>query len=96
MAALGRKTRKQDDPYLTVKLGRWTWKLLKFYRNDGSTPFARVLCAVNSPATYGGYDVGDTYIDDIRSVLARGAGWTLADDVDHETITQLLGIKELP
>jgi hypothetical protein len=61
------KTRPVDRPYETWQSrdGSWTWKVLKKYQVDDSKPYARWLCAVSSPFTYGGYEMGDCYVKDI-------------------------------
>lgn len=68
MKNLWAKTRGENDPYLTVKQDNWTWKVLKAYQSNAKerrNPFARWLCAVQSPMTFGSWDFGDTYIHDI-------------------------------
>jgi len=67
------KERKIDDPYETWRSfdGTWTWKVLKKWQVDDNKPYARWLCAVSSPYTYGGYDVGDVYVKDIKSYAVK-------------------------
>lgn len=62
------KTRKINHPYLVIVDGDWEYRVLKAYQtpaNEAKNPFARWLCAVKSPYTFGSYDMGDTYIRDI-------------------------------
>ena len=66
------KTRKVDNPYEVYRgygsLQDWVWKVLKHYQTpdkERSNPYARVFCAVSSPFTFGGYDMGDTYCNQI-------------------------------
>jgi len=64
------KTRPVERPYEIWKShdGSWTWKVLKKYQNpenEAKNPYARWLCAVSSPMTHGGYDLGDTYVKDV-------------------------------
>jgi len=66
------KTRKVEDPYeIWQGYGQfegWTWKVLKKYQTpekEKSNPYARWFCAVSSPYTHGGYDMGDTYVKDV-------------------------------
>jgi hypothetical protein len=59
------KARPVSDPYIVVENGGWVWKVLKAYSADPDKPFARWFCAVSSPFTFGGYDMGDTYITDV-------------------------------
>ena len=62
------KSRPKENPYLTIKNGSWTYFVLKAYQTrakERTNPYARWFCAVSSPYTFGGYDMGDTYIKDI-------------------------------
>jgi len=59
------KTRTIDNPYETYTANNWTWKVLKKYQADDNKPFARWLCAVSSPYTHGGYDMGDVYAKEV-------------------------------
>jgi hypothetical protein len=67
--------RKQDNPYetwtLTDGLGKvvWIWKVLKKYQipeHEAKNPFARWLVAAQSDATFGGWEMGDTYVRDVK------------------------------
>lgn len=65
------KTRSVNKPYevYTTVDGTWEWRILKHYQspeNEASNPYARVLCAVKSPMTWGGYDLGDVYLAEIK------------------------------
>ena len=67
------KTRSVDDPYEIYKAGDWEWRVLKKYRapsQEAKDPYARWLCAVKSPFTYGTFEYGDTYIRDIMETGA--------------------------
>lgn len=58
-----RKTATQEAPHATYKAGEWTWLVLKV-NAPSATPRARYttwLVAAQSPATFGGWDLGDTY-----------------------------------
>jgi hypothetical protein len=62
------KTRDKDNPYEIWRSTNgegWEWRVLKKYQVDDSKPYARWLCAVRSPFTYGGYDIGDCYVQDV-------------------------------
>lgn len=62
------KTRPVDNPYETYSSAGWTWKVLKHYQSpekERRNPYARVFCAVSSPMTMGGIDMGDVYCRDI-------------------------------
>ena len=58
------KTRPEGRPYAVVEYDGWTWKILKAYKcrkNEQGDKFARWFCAVTSPMTQGGSDLGDVY-----------------------------------
>jgi hypothetical protein len=59
------KTRKVNDPYEVYRAGGWEWRVLKKWQADDEKPYARWFCAVQSPFTYGSYDMGDCYAADI-------------------------------
>ena len=66
------KMRKIDDPYETWTLAHagWTWQVLKKYQtpeNEKKNPYARWLVAAKSPHTYGSWDMGDTYVHEIKN-----------------------------
>jgi hypothetical protein len=68
------KTRDKNDPYLIIDGGTagfpgWEWRVLKAWSKDPEAPYARWLCAVRSPWTCGGWDMGDTYVRDIAGVV---------------------------
>jgi len=49
--------------------GDWTWKVLKTYQRpdkEHENSYARWLVAVKSPYTHGSWDMGDSYVRDIR------------------------------
>lgn len=69
------KTRKQDDPYAIYKHGDWEYRILKLYQapaNAAKNQDAYALCAVKSELTFGTFELGDTYLNDIRGVLVSG------------------------
>lgn len=61
--------RKVNEPYEVWRNGQgWEWRVLKKYQTpekEAENPYARWMVAVKSPHTFGGYDMGDTYIRDI-------------------------------
>lgn len=61
--------RDKNNPYEVYRNNEgWEWRVLKKYQSpekEAENAFARWFCAVKSPATFGGYDMGDTYIRDI-------------------------------
>ena len=68
------KMRDKDDPYEIYILGGWEWRVLKKYQtpeNEAKNEYARWMCAVRSPHTFGSFDFGDTYISDIKGCGAR-------------------------
>ena len=72
MKNLWGKSRKKDDPYMIVtdedRYPGWTWRVLTAYKARASEKkdvYARWFCDVSSPYTFGGSDMGDTYISDI-------------------------------
>lgn len=63
---LGKKMRRDDEPaYLTFQSGDWTWEVIKTYQNDDAKDYARWMCKVTSPYTWGSAEIGDTYVRDI-------------------------------
>ena len=65
-----KKTVEMENPHATFTNPRagWTWKVLKVYcsaKSDKANEYARWMLAVQSPHTFGGYDMGDTYIKDV-------------------------------
>jgi hypothetical protein len=65
------KTRTLKDPYLKVYDGNtgFDYAVLKAYSADPDKPFARWFVAVKSPMTFGGYDMGDTYVADVTGTV---------------------------
>jgi hypothetical protein len=64
------KTRPVENPYEIWKSpdGTWEWRVLKKYQApelEKKNPYARWYCAVKSPFTYGEWEYGDTYVNDI-------------------------------
>lgn len=62
------KMRKVDNPYLIFRsrlLPNWEWRVLKKWQEDDNKPFARWFCAVKSPMTYGAWEYGDVYVQEI-------------------------------
>ena len=63
------KTRPIDNPYEVWKAGDWEWRVLKKYQNEeneAKNPYARWFCGVKSPFTYGSFELGDTYVKDVK------------------------------
>ena len=64
------KTRKTDDPYeVWTGANGFEWRVLKKYQNperEAENPQARWFCAVKSNFTYGEFELGDVYVQDIK------------------------------
>ena len=68
------KTREVDNPYEVWRAGDWEWRVLKKYQTpekEKENKYARWLCAVKSPMTYGSWEYGDTYVSDIVGVASK-------------------------
>ncbi len=61
------KTRDSESPYMVFEANGWTWKVRKSWQGDDTKTGARWFCEVSSPFTYGGSDLGDTYVTDVVS-----------------------------
>lgn len=71
-----RKTRPIDNPHEIWESldGTWEWRVLKKYqleKNEIKNPYARWFCAVKSPFTYGEYELGDVYVEEIKKYAIR-------------------------
>ena len=73
------KTRKRDNPYEVWQAGDWFWLVLKKWQADDKKPYARWFCDVYTPMTGGSFDLatmkpigssdmGDVYVQEIKSV----------------------------
>lgn len=55
--------------------GSWRWEVYRKYQKDDTKPFARVFARVFSPITReqmsSGYELGDAYISEIKSVARK-------------------------
>lgn len=92
------KMRPVSNPYEIWEgygpLQGWTWKVLKKYQtpeNEAKNPYARWMCAVSSPFTHGGEDMGDTYIKDVITSAKMVVGEpdlrkVMRDEVDKKNI----------
>ena len=71
--------RKVNEPYeiwraTGTELGDIEWRVLKKYQTpeqEAKNPYARWMVAAKSDATFGSYDMGDTYIRDIIGAGGR-------------------------
>jgi len=86
------KTVDKETPYAIYKSanGDIEWRVLKTYKmpkNEVKDPYARWMVAAQSEATFGGWDLGDTYA---REVMDYGH-LTYATD---EWLEHYYGIKK--
>ncbi len=70
------KTRDKNNPYEVWKsnTGNWEWRVLKKWQSpakEAKDPYARWFCAVKSPYTSPGYDMGDVYVNEIKSMAYK-------------------------
>ena len=65
------KTRKVNEPYEVYRNSSgWEWRVLKKYQSpdkESGNQTARWFVAAKSPATFGGYDLGDEYVVNIKA-----------------------------
>ena len=65
------KTRDIDNPYEVWRgPANFEWRVLKKYQNaenEAKNDYARWFCAVKSDMTYGSFELGDTYVSDIKA-----------------------------
>ena len=69
------KSVTKESPYATYVDGDWEYRILKLNQapeNAAKNPFASAFCAVKSPMTYGTFNIGNTYLNDINGVLTQG------------------------
>jgi hypothetical protein len=67
------KTRKLGNAYATwtdPQTG-WQYQLLKSYQADNDKPYGRWFMAVKSPATFGSFELGDSYCHEMRGSLNK-------------------------
>lgn len=71
------KTRDVENPYATYRVENpdngmyFEWRVLKAWQTRASEkkkPFGRWFCAVKSPMTYGSWEMGDVYANEILEV----------------------------
>lgn len=73
------KMRPVENPYEIWKSpdGSWEWRVLKKYQSpdkEATNPYARWMCAVKSPYTFGSWEYGDTYVRDVRGSAVKVKG----------------------
>jgi hypothetical protein len=70
------KTRPIDNPHAIYTAGDIEWRILKTYKlptSENKDPYARWMVAARSGATFGGFDMGDTYATEIQAYGALAA-----------------------
>ena len=85
------KSRKTGNPYAIYRAGNTTMHVLKTYKkplNEIKDPHARWLVAAKSDATFGAFELGDTYRQEVVGFLNLVA----ADPLWQETY----GTRPLP
>jgi len=62
------KTRKVNEPYEIWRNEEagWEWRVLKKWQVDDNKPYGRWFCAVKSPFLFGSYEMGDTYVQEVK------------------------------
>lgn len=71
------KMAKVETPHHTFTAGDFEYRVLKCYQGpekEKSNPYARWFVAVSSPLTWGRWEYGDIYVDDIPGAI-RGRRW---------------------
>ena len=64
------KTRQIDNPHAIYTAGDIEWRVLKTYKlpkSEAKDPYARWMVAARSGATFGGFDMGDTYATEVKA-----------------------------
>ena len=72
------KTVDKNTPYERWRShdGNWEWRVLKKWQSPAkevNNPYARWFCAVQTPYTAPGYDMGDVYISEIHQLAYKVA-----------------------
>ena len=71
------KTRDIEKPYATYRVDNpdngmyFEWRVLKAWQtreSEKKKPYGRWFCAVKSPMTYGSWEMGDVYVNEILEV----------------------------
>jgi len=78
------KTRKTENPYAIYRAGDITWHVLKTYKQaKNEDAYARWLVAAKSSATFGSFEMGDTYAIEVKrygTLVAATPEWQAAYD----------------
>lgn len=65
-----RKAAPLDAPHAIYRAGTFEWRVLRTYKQTSSEakdPYARWFVAAKSDATYGSFEYGDTYKNEVTS-----------------------------
>lgn len=68
------KTRPVENPYEIWTAPGWEWRVLKKYQapdKEIKNVYARWLCAVKSPHTFGSWEYGDAYVKEVTDYATR-------------------------
>jgi len=62
-----RKTADKETPHATYTAGEWTWLVLKVNapKKSPHEQYSTWMVAAQSPNTFGGWDMGDTYCHEV-------------------------------
>ena len=78
------KSRKADAPYAIYRAGDMTWHVLKTYKQvQNEDAYARWFVAAKSDATFGSFELGDTYAIEVKrygTLVAADPAWQEAYD----------------
>ena len=76
-----RKAAPLDAPHAIYRSGNFEWRVLRTYKQPSSEakdPYARWFVAAKSDATYGSFEYGDTYKNEVLSygrLVAATPAW---------------------
>lgn len=79
------KSRKTENPYAIYRAGDMTWHVLKTYKQvKNEDAYARWFVAAKSDATFGSFELGDTYALEVKrygQLVAAEPAWLEAYDI---------------
>jgi hypothetical protein len=79
------KSRKTENPYAIYRAGDMTWHVLKTYKQvKNEDTYARWFVAAKSDATFGSFELGDTYALEVKrygQLVAAEPAWLEAYDI---------------
>ena len=84
------KARKTGNPYAIYRAGDLTWQVLKTYKQPSSEAkdqYARWFVAAQSSATFGSWELGDTYAREVErygTLVAAEPAWLEAYGIHKE------------